>query len=139
MLTKVISGVLIFVVASTAVVFGFQEPQPTQKNASKFMARKLDSSREIVSGLATENFDLISKSAQDLMLLSHDAEWNVIQGPQYLQMSSEFRSSAERLRDVANRKNLDGATLAYFDVTMNCVRCHKFVRLKHPKLNKPGK
>ena len=134
--TKLIGGAVLLAIGSAAMVFGFQDQQPMQKNASKFMARKLDDSREIIGGLATENFDLISKSAQDLMLLSHEADWKVIQSPQYLKMSSEFRSSAERLRDVANEKNLDGATLAYFEVTLNCVRCHKYVRLKHPNLNK---
>ena len=90
--------------------------------------RKLDDSKNIVAGLATEDFDLISKSAQDLMTLSQDAEWNVIQSQAYFRMSSEFRSSTERLRDAANNKNLDGATLAYFEVTLSCVRCHKYVR-----------
>ena len=99
-----------------------------EKNATKFMARKLDGSRNIIAGLSTENFDLISQSAQDLMLLSHEADWNVIQTKPYLRMSSDFRASAERLRDSANENNLDGATLAYFEVTLNCVRCHKYIR-----------
>ena len=136
MLTKLICGAILLAVGSTAVVYGIQDQQPTQKTSSKFMARKLDGAREIVAGLATENFDLISKSAQDLMLLSHEADWKVIQSQQYLRMSSEFRGSAERLRDSANDKNLDGSTIAYFEVTLSCVRCHKYVRISHPALNK---
>ena len=42
--------------------------------------------------------------------------------------------SAERLRDAANEKNIDGSTLEFFDVTLNCVRCHKYVRKSHPEL-----
>ena len=62
------------------------------------------------------------------MLQSQESQWQVIQVEPYLKMSSEFRTSAERLRDAAKAKNLDGATLAYFDMTMNCVRCHKYLR-----------
>ena len=136
MLTKFITCAIILAIGSTAMVYGFQDQQPTEKNAAKFMARKLDGSREIIAGLATENYDLISKSAQDLMLLSHEADWNVIQTDRYLRMSANFRGSAERLRDSANQKNLDGTTLAYFEVTLNCVRCHKYVRSSHPELKK---
>ena len=28
----------------------------------------------------------------------------------------------------AKAKNLDGATLAYVRLTMNCIECHKYVR-----------
>ena len=62
------------------------------------------------------------------MLLSHEADWNVFTSKEYLQMSSDFRSSAERLRDSAKAKNIDGATLSYFEVTLSCVRCHKYIR-----------
>lgn len=110
---------------------------------SKFMQRKLDYSRDIVSGLATEDFEQISKAAQDMMLLSHEADWNVATTPQYLKASSDFRDTVKRLREAGHQKNLDGATLAYFEVTLNCVRCHKQLRHKEklsPKLNnKPSK
>ena len=136
MFTKITIGAILMALCSSAMIYGFQDQEPTQKDVSKFMVRKLDDSRSIVAGLATENYDLISKSAQDLMLLSHEADWNVIQSQQYLKMSNEFRASAERLRDTANQKNIDGSTLAFFDVTMNCVRCHKYVRKSHPDLKK---
>jgi hypothetical protein len=52
-------------------------------------------------------------------------------------MSSEFRGSAQRLRDHAKEKNVDAATLSYFEVTLNCVRCHKYVRQTNVKRNPP--
>ena len=105
-----------------------QDQQPVKRNVSNFMVKKLDSSREIVGGLAMENYEAISKAAQDLLILSHEADWNVITTESYLQMSSEFRGSVGRLRDAGHEKNIDSATLAYFEVTLNCVRCHKYVR-----------
>ena len=126
MLTKLFSALLVSLIGAGTVLFGFQDH--VQNNVTTFMQRKLDDSREIVSGLAREDYNLISKSAQDLMLLSHESAWNVFQSDEYLRMSRSFRGSAERLRNTANQKNLDGATLAYFEVTLNCVRCHKYVR-----------
>ena len=127
MFTKLITAVLMCTVGAGALAFGIQE-QKIQKDSKPFMQRKLDDVKEIVTGLALEDYDLMSKSAQDLMLLSHESEWNVFQSESYLHMSREFRGSAQRLRDSANDKNLDGATLAYFEVTLNCIRCHKYVR-----------
>jgi cytochrome c556 len=92
------------------------------------MQRKLDFTRAVVAGLATEDFEKISKGAQDLMLLSHEADWKVITSPEYLKMSREFRETTERLREQGRQKNLDGATIAYFEVTLNCIRCHKQLR-----------
>lgn len=105
-----------------------EQEQEFDNEITPFMKRKLDDSRNIISGLATEDYELITRSAQDLMALSQDADWKVLTTPEYLKMSSEFRDAAERLRDNAKDENVDGATLAYFEVTLNCVRCHKYVR-----------
>ena len=111
----------------------FLIPQQDEENrfeadTTQFMMQKLDSARQIVGGLALEDHEAISKAAQDLLLLSHESDWNVVQTESYLKMSQEFRESTSRLRDAANDKNIDGATLAYFEVTLNCIRCHKYIR-----------
>lgn len=93
-----------------------------------FMKQKLKHSTSIVEGLATDDLKKIGIAAEKLLLLSHEADWNALKTPAYLKMSDEFRSSVKRLRKNADDKNLDGATLAYFEVTINCVRCHKHVR-----------
>ena len=125
MLTKTMSILVVFSVGAGTLFSGYQEQQQILPNTAPFMQRKLDDAGEILAGLATEDFQKIGKASQDMMVLSHEADWNVFQTPEYLRMSSEFRSSAERLRDVANESNLDGATLAYFEVTLNCPSCHQ--------------
>jgi hypothetical protein len=125
---------IVSVLGIFVATFGPQEPQDQQKNSSEFMQRKLDFTRSIVDGLATEKFEKITKGAQDLMLLSHEADWKVVTSPEYLQASREFRVTTERLREQGRKKNLDGATLAYFEVTLNCIRCHKQLRQKTQRL-----
>jgi cytochrome c556 len=51
-----------------------------------------------------------------------------LQTPEYSQRSAEFRRAADALTEAARKRNLDGATLAYVDVTTKCVSCHKYVR-----------
>jgi hypothetical protein len=105
-----------------------QEPVADPLGNVPFMHLKLDAAKNIVYGLAMEDFDLIAKSARDLNLLSLESQWEVYQTDIYIRLSNEFRDSTTRLRDSAHDKNLDGSTLAYFEVTLNCVRCHKYIR-----------
>jgi len=93
-----------------------------------FMRAKLTHSKQVLEGLVIEDFDQIAKHGQELSLLSQAAAWNVLQTPEYKQHSLEFRRSADSLTKAAKNKNLDGAALAYVDVTLKCVNCHKYVR-----------
>jgi cytochrome c556 len=92
------------------------------------MRRKLAHSEQVLAGLVTEDYQLIAQHAQHLSLLSQQTTWQVLQTPEYLDHSTEFRRAADRLTEAARKKNLDGAALAYVDVTMSCVNCHKYVR-----------
>ena len=128
MFAKNLCLVCALAIGTGSILFAKQDQEAINTDKKPFMQRKLDASREIVKGLSIENFDLISKNSQELMLLSHEAQWQAMTTPEYLRMSSEFRGSAERLRDQAKGQNLDGCTLAYFEVTLSCVRCHKYMR-----------
>ena len=99
-----------------------------EKGNREFMRAKLKHSQEIVEGLALENFDQIAKNAQQLSSLSQAMGWQVFPNEEYVVQSSEFRRAVEALRNQAKEKNLDGAALAYLDVTMKCINCHKYVR-----------
>lgn len=97
-------------------------------DVGEFMRLKLEHSQKVLEGLALEDFPMIAKNAQDISLLSQAASWQVLQTPEYLEHSNEFRRSADALTRAAQEKNLDGAALAYVAMTMKCVTCHKYVR-----------
>ncbi len=102
-----------------------------QKHAgglSKLMVEKLDSAKILLEGIALADFHKINRSGEKLIELSRSAEWFVFKTPRYELHSNEFRRAAETLLQKAKDKNLDGVTLAYFDLTMGCVRCHQYVR-----------
>jgi hypothetical protein len=115
---------VLFVIWASASIAFSQGKSATRE----FMRAKLTHSQNIVEGLAVENFDQIRKSAQELALLSHASNWDVYQTEEYVMQSKEFRRASEQLRDLAAKKNLEGAALGYMDVTMKCVNCHKYVR-----------
>lgn len=105
-----------------------EEPKKEPEKVNKVMKRKLQHSQKVLEGIALNDFDMIAKHADELILASKEAEWKVLKTPQYELHSNEFRRIAEALVQDAKGKNLDGAALSYVDLTLTCVKCHKHVR-----------
>ena len=117
------------IVAGLAVgVLLSQEDSLKDDAVETFMRAKLTHSQKVVEGLTTEDFDMIAKGAQEMSLLSQATQWQVLQTPEYIRRSGEFRRATDKLKQEAQDKDLDGSLLAYVDVTMKCVACHKYVR-----------
>ena len=122
--------VMLLLVAAFCISQG-RAGQPERRNRSDFMRQKLEYSKNVLEGLSLEHYDLIEKNAKALKVLSQAAEWEVPTIPNatdYVAMTSEFQRSVDELVRCAKQSNIDGATLAYVKLTMNCVQCHKFVR-----------
>jgi len=98
------------------------------KQLHKIMEDKLRFSQSLLGAIATSDFKKIEGNAEDLFALSRRAEWHVIKTPKYEVQSNEFRRACEAIIAKAKAKNIDGVTLAYFELTMSCVRCHQYVR-----------
>jgi len=106
---------------------GTQEGK-SAKRISELMQKKLAHSQKVLEGIAVNDFKTISKHADELIDLSKQVEWRVLKTPQYETNSNEFRRDAENLIKSAKDKNIDAAALAYVELTLTCVRCHKYVR-----------
>lgn len=94
----------------------------------QLMQKKLTHSQKVLAGIALNDFDEIAKNAEELMSVSKKTEWKVLKTPTYEMFSNQFRRAAESLGQDAKKKNLDGAALAYVELTLTCVKCHKHVR-----------
>jgi hypothetical protein len=105
-----------------------QESAPKADAVADFMRAKLGHSQRVLEGLSLEDYDLIARGAQELALASQASSWQVLQTEEYARQSGEFRRSCDSLRNAAKTKNLDGAALAWMEVTMKCIQCHKYVR-----------
>jgi hypothetical protein len=123
---------LSFLLGVATVISPAEEPKKDKdkgKDATQaLMQRKLKEAQKALEGIALNNFDKISSSADELIEISKVAEWKVLKDPQYEMFSNEFRRRADQMRKAARDKNLDRATLSYVEITMTCVRCHEHVR-----------
>jgi hypothetical protein len=104
------------------------KPIEVEPKSSKLMQEKLKSAQVLLEALATNDFPKMEKSAERLMEISKAVEWTVYKTPQYDVQTNNFRRAAETIIKKAKDKNLDGATLAYVDMTVTCVRCHQHCR-----------
>jgi len=114
------------VVAVACAAPAADSPQPDKVAA--FMRAKLSHADRVLEGLAVADYEMIARAAQQLSLASLDSNWQVLQTEDYVRQSAEFRRSCDALEKAARAKNLDGAALAWVDVTLKCVQCHKYVR-----------
>ena len=92
------------------------------------MQAKLVYSKYILEGIVTENFEQVETNAKKLHLLSQSADWGTRQNKNYQDHTREFARQAREIEKAAAAKNLDGATLAYFQMTLSCVSCHRELR-----------
>ena len=99
---------------------------PRPDDVGPFMRAKLAHAQDVLAGLALEDYDAIARAAQELSLASQASSWQVLQTAEYARQSGEFRRSCESLKTAAREKNLDAATLAWMEVTMKCVQCHRY-------------
>ena len=102
--------------------------QQQKKGSSLIMKEKLKTSQKLLEGIALADYNKVITSSEDLIQLTKTEEWMVYKTPKYELFSNEFRRAAENVISKAKLKNIDGVTLAYFELTVSCVRCHTYVR-----------
>lgn len=92
------------------------------------MRLKLEPAKGVLEGIALADFEMITKNAGTIRNLMLDEGWMVKQTEDYRRQSDEFRKVVEQLRVASEAKNIDGATLAYVQMTLRCVQCHQSLR-----------
>jgi hypothetical protein len=114
----------IFVCPSSA-----QEQKPSeQEKSSVWMKKKLEFSQNILAGLTESDFDKVRANAEAMNVLGYLEKWTRGDRPDYKKQVVFFEFANQELICQAKEKNLDGATLAYNQLTVTCVQCHKIVR-----------
>ena len=104
-----------------------QEEDIPQMARKAFLRGKLSSNQKIVEGLATKNFAMIGEGAKEIQALVKGQHWFVLQTKEYQDYSAEMQAAAKLLEQAAESQNLDSAALRYFDLTLNCLDCHRYI------------
>lgn len=120
-----------------------QETAPDQKTAQtdrkpkdaprpqleEFMHQKLDASSDILEGLLVEDFEQIEKAGKKLREMSTLEKWRVSNDMMYRNHSKDFQDNVDKLvQSAARARSLDRVALAWFDTTLSCIECHRWVR-----------
>lgn len=111
-----------------AAVWATAQDEPKRQGIAPFMRAKLDYSKDVLEGLATADYKKIADGARALRDLTEQERWRVSPEIRYVRYTEEFERLTEDMEAAARKENIDGATLAYVNLTINCVNCHKFVR-----------
>ncbi len=120
---------LIAILALAFVGTWWSQAQTAAKPTTKeIMAEKLDYAHFLLNGIATENFDLLANNAEKLNQLSQSTVWRQGRTPEYEALSADFRRHVVALTKAAKDRNLDAASLAYVQISLSCVNCHKYMR-----------
>ena len=115
----------------SAHVKAVQDDEQAEKIKSEsrkqFMRGKLLSNQQVVEGLSMKNFELVKEGAKGVNALVKGQHWFVLDTPQYKQFTKEMESSANQLIRAADDKNIEAAALRYFDLTLRCIDCHRYL------------
>lgn len=102
-----------------------EEPQT---KASLWMRHKLAASQKILEGMTRADFELIEKNAQSMLAMGYLEGWVRADISGYKEQLRAFDHANSAIALAAKDKNLDGVTIAYAQLTISCVQCHKLVR-----------
>jgi len=103
------------------------QDDPAQKS-SIWMRQKVQASQAILTGLANADFQAIGQNAAAMSAVEQLEKWLRADSPGYRTQLRLFEFANRELIRAAREKNLDAATLAYNQLTISCVNCHKIVR-----------
>ena len=105
-----------------------KEKKGEPDKANIWMKSKLDHSQKILAGLTKGDFSMVEKSAEALKVVSYLAQWDAADRAEYHRQVRYFDDANKELIRQARNKNINGATLAYTQLTLSCVRCHTIIR-----------
>ena len=94
----------------------------------RFMRQKMQASNLILEGLCTDDMTTVASGTQTLLKMPSEARWRVSNDMMYRRFSTEFVQAVEELQKEAEENDIDRASMAWVNVTMKCLKCHKWVR-----------
>ncbi len=112
----------------TAGISPAQDRPAAQPKQPPVMVRKLTHSQKVLEALAREDFALLRTHAAGLAACVTDATWRINDSERYLMFSNDFSREVASLQKAAKDKRGDAATLAFIDMTLTCVKCHRYLR-----------
>jgi hypothetical protein len=99
-----------------------------EKNPSIWMKKKLDYAQNILAGITAEDFDKIADNARAMKGLGKFEAFVRSRNAAYTRQLQAFEDTNDEIIRQANNDNVEGAALAFTQLTLNCINCHKVLR-----------
>lgn len=104
-----------------------KKPAEAEEKPAGVMKNKLLHSHRLLKSLAQEDFDALEDSAQKLQKIARE-QWIKKPSPRYRAQLQVFWTTLAGIETGARAEDIEEATLAYMQMTLACVRCHKVIR-----------
>jgi hypothetical protein len=102
---------------------------PPLPNEAQVMQVKLKRFQALLEAITKEDYKAMEENATSLARITEmTAFLRAYKTEEYEVQARAFKRAASTLAAKAEDKNLDGATLAYLDMTLSCVKCHNHFR-----------
>lgn len=105
----------------------FPKESPEQP-MSVWMAKKIEYSKAILEALTAGRYDDIEKHAEQMRMIGKVEGFVRGRSPSYKAHLQTFDLATRELKRQAAAKNIEGATLAFHQLTTSCVTCHQTLR-----------
>src|SRR5262245_7029888 len=132
-ITAVLTAVCLMMItlAISPVTKGDEKDGPKKdQEVSYWMKKKLEFSQNILAGIANADFDKIVANAEAMRSLSKIEGFVRGRNPGYRTQLHIFEESADEIIRQGKKDNVDGAALAFTQLTISCVNCHKLLRVE---------
>jgi len=116
-----------FVVVLSAVVVGFAAVSGQRAQLDSIMREKLVHTQLILETVVTSDWASLEKHTEDLERLTNDPRWMVLRYPESARQSAAFVRALQDLRLAAVKRDLEKTPLAYTEVILKCVECHRYM------------
>jgi len=108
-----------------------EKPAPVvtaEQPMSFWMEKKLEYSKKILEALTSGKYEDIESNAEQMRLLGKIEGFVRRQSPSYSSHLQSFDLATRELTRQSREKNIEGATLAFHQLTTSCVACHRSIR-----------
>ncbi len=116
------------------------KPVPVVTNEhpmSFWMEKKLEYSKKILEALTSGRYEEIESNAEQMRLLGKIEGFVRRRSPSYTSHLQSFDLATRELTRQSREKNIEGATLAFHQLTTSCVTCHRGLREISPAQEAP--
>ena len=111
---------------SLLLLAAFQAKTPSP--VETLMKAKAGYAHRLLDAVVLGEVETVRDQAFRLKAVAETADWNVMDTPEYVAESDAFLGATERLHQAASDGNHEAVALAYVEVTLTCVHCHRYIR-----------